>query len=569
MPRPLARKRERFATECISHSTFFLSCAFLTFDHGDSLIQSSSLTGGLVPHCPPRNLLVSNTHYPGRPRRELCCCGKHMNSTDNAFPLMLSNFENYAFRDDSAEHPMVIVLRTPFEGCLDQSAFRQALTDTLLENPLLRAVVDDSGWCTKWRLLENQEPRLEIVSYDSDHPPLHCPLRKIDLRNEAGVEFCLRLCSDRGVLITYLHHACVDGIGAIRFIGDLFARYGNLTAVSADERPIVRCPNPQLLLARSTTKMPGNSHERRAPICHTLMEAGRLFLRKSYALLGKPTASPAVAGKQQVNDIMTTRVLSRTVLKRLRKVAQSKGVTTNDLCMMVFLQQIARWSSSDPAAKNSDLFRILMPVSMRNPNHDRISAANIVSYVFHSFRRGEILSSESLLKAIHEKSYQMLNRNEAAAMLHGFALSRWIPGLFRLSQLAQKNFASAVMTNVGEVRRIFQNRFSLRHGRAVAGNIVIQRIDGVAPTRENTNITMAFGTYGGELIMHLNRNTRLFSSADAHELLQTVADGLTELAATNTNQTVERDVELSTAEIRNLPPKLSAPSTASLVHKPD
>ena len=285
-----------------------------------------------------------------------------MTSTADVFPLRLSNFEHYTFRDDSAEHPIVIVLRTPFEGCLYQSAFRQALKGTLLENPLLRAIVDDSGWCTKWRLLENYKPRLNTVSYDSDHPPLHCPLRKIDLRNEAGVEFDLRLCSERGVLITYLHHACVDGIGAIRFIGDLFARFGDLKAVSPDERPIVRRPNPQLLLARNTTKMPRNSRERRAPICHTLLEAGRLLFRKSYTLLRKPTASPAAVGKQQIYDIVTSRVFPRTVLKRLRKVAESKGVTTNDLCMMVFLQQIARWSSSDPAARESDLFRILMPV---------------------------------------------------------------------------------------------------------------------------------------------------------------------------------------------------------------
>ena len=121
-------------------------------------------------------------------------------------------------------------------------------------------------------------------------------------------------------------------------------------------------------------------------------------------------------------------------------------------------------------------------------------------------------------------------------MLQGFALTRWIPGLFRLSQIAQPNFATAVMTNVGEVRRVFANRFPLKQGRAVAGNIVIQRIDGVAPTRENTNITMAFGTYGGELIMHLNRNTHLFSPADADELLRNISDGVLAIARRDESQ---------------------------------
>ncbi|APZ95602.1 hypothetical protein [Fuerstiella marisgermanici] len=462
-----------------------------------------------------------------------------MNPADDMFPLTLSDFEHYAFRDDSADHPMVIVLRTSFEGQLNESAFRQALDITLLDNPLLRAVVDESGWRSEWRLLKNHKPTLTAISYDSEAPPLHCPLQRIDLRNEAGVTFQLRLCADRGVLITHFHHACVDGIGAIRFIGDVFAHYGQLTASSADERPRVRRPNPQRLLSRGTKAMAGDQRKPRAPIGHTLLETCRLFLRKSYCLVrcGESSAPP---GKQETNNIIATRVLPRSVLKQLRELAASNGATVNDLCMMVFLQKTAMWSSNSPGAKRRDLFRILMPVSMRTPDHDDISAANVVSYVFHSFRRHEILSSESLLEAIRNKSQQMLNRNEAAAMLHGFALTRWIPGLFRLSQIAQPNFATAVMTNVGEVRRIFENRFPLIHGRAIAGNVVIQRIDGVAPVRSNTNMTMAFGTYGGELIMHLNRNTHLFSSADADELLQNISDGLSALAGSNdSRRTIE------------------------------
>jgi len=129
----------------------------------------------------------------------------------------------------------------------------------------------------------------------------------------------------------------------------------------------------------------------------------------------------------------------------------------------------------------------------------------------------------------------MVTRNEGAAMLWGFAIARRIPGLFRFSRRVQPDFATTVLTNVGEVRRLFENRFPLKKGRAVAGNVVIQSVDGVAPVRENTNIAMAFGTYGGELIMHVSRNTRLFSEADVDQLLDALVDritGLTEIPAT-------------------------------------
>jgi NRPS condensation-like uncharacterized protein len=452
-----------------------------------------------------------------------------MSDADHIIPLNLSNFEHYAFRDDSPEYPMVIAFRTPFEGTLDETAFRDALRETLRENPLLRAVVDESGWRTKWRLLKDHEPSITCVKYNLAYPPVNCPPKWINLTQESGAVFELRLCAARGVLISYFHHACADGIGAIRFLGDVFARYGQQTATNEKERPTIRKPDPTVLLTRGALHRPGDRRERSAPIFHTLLETCRLLFRKSYRFLRH---SPLPVAKEEVENIIHTKVLPRAIAKQLKKKAAANGVSTNDLLMMVMLQQLADWSVDDPASSPNDLFRIVMPVSMRTPDHDEISAANVVSYVFHSYRRHQLRQAKSLLAAIHHKSQQMMNRNEGAAMLRGFALTRWIPGLFDLSRKLQPDFASAVMTNVGEVRRVFQNRFPLKQGKAIAGNVVIQSIDGVAPVRSNTNITMAFGTYGGELFMHLNRNTRLFSGAEAEELLAKLADRLVAIVQT-------------------------------------
>ena len=63
----------------------------------------------------------------------------------------------------------------------------------------------------------------------------------------------------------------------------------------------------------------------------------------------------------------------------------------------------------------------------------------------------------------------------------------------------------------------------------MAGDVVIMGVDGIAPVRENTNITIAFGTYGGELIVHLNRNTRLFSETETEQLLASLVDRLVSL----------------------------------------
>ena len=119
---------------------------------------------------------------------------------------------------------------------------------------------------------------------------------------------------------------------------------------------------------------------------------------------------------------------------------------------------------------------------------------------------------------------------EGIALLQGLAIARRIPFAFRISRMMQPEFATAVLGNVGDLRRLLENRFPLKNGRAVAGNVVIQRIDGVAPVRRNTNITMTFGTYGGELILNLRSNPEVFSCEDSQRLLSRVATRIHKMA---------------------------------------
>ncbi|MCR9198705.1 MAG: hypothetical protein NXI04_08685 [Planctomycetaceae bacterium] len=460
-------------------------------------------------------------------------CDKSM-AVSQYFPLPLTDFEHYAFNDDSPEHPMVIIMRTLLEGPVDAGVLENAIRSVIKDNPLLHSTIDGSRWSPRWKLAKHLEPSFTVVDTGTADPSEQCAARRIDLTQQTGVQCELRRGANRSVLVTWFHHACVDGIGAIRFLGDVFAEYGQHTSAPDQERPSLRTIDHSLLARRGTRRMPGNGRDRRAPLVHTLMETFRLFGRRAYRLLRQPPSLQPAANTASPN-IIQTRILDRQVTRRLKRLAAEQGVTTNDLCMLVFLDQLERWAPGNAHRRPADLFRVLMPVSMRNPEHDQISASNVLSYVFHSYRRQEIRDTNQLLANIHRKSHQMLTRNEGAAMLWGFAIARRIPGLFRFSRRVQPDFATTVLTNVGEVRRLFENRFPLKKGRAVAGNVLIQSVDGVAPVRENTNIAMAFGTYGGELIMHVSRNTRLFSEADVDVLLDALVDritGLTEIPAT-------------------------------------
>ena len=449
-----------------------------------------------------------------------------MSDPENIFPLKLSDFEYYAFRDETPEYPMVMILKTHLEGALDVRAFQESLNEALHDHPLLRSTIVRRGRELFWNLVPNCSPALTCTHYSGDDPPQSCPAVTIDLTTTAGAVFDLRVCPGRSVLVSYLHHACVDGAGGIQFLADVFARYGTRTAATNDEQPEVQHPDPSILPTRGRIPQMNRGHKTwsewvRGPL--------RFLLGRNFCIPPRCRESKSQSIDTEKN-VLHTGVLDKSVVRKLKRLAAINQVSTNDLCMMVYLQQLAAWTQSHSRAKQDDLFRILMPVSMRTPEHDCISAANVLSYVFQPFRRHECGQPVRLLKAIHERSSEMMNENEGAVLLRLFALVRRVPGLYQISQRLQPSFATAVLACVGELKRIFGNRFPLRKGRVVAGNVIIQRIDGIAPLRKNTNIVISFGGYAGELILNLRANPEVVTADEAQIFLKQIISRLTKLA---------------------------------------
>ena len=74
-----------------------------------------------------------------------------MSGSDEKFPLKLSDFEYYSCRDDSPEHPMVMVLRIHLEGPVDAGQFQHSLRSSLVHHPLLRCRLLRRGRELFWR----------------------------------------------------------------------------------------------------------------------------------------------------------------------------------------------------------------------------------------------------------------------------------------------------------------------------------------------------------------------------------------------------------------------------------
>lgn len=449
---------------------------------------------------------------------------------NTTFPLPVAPFEHYMRLDDTPEYPMCFVLVVHVSGALDRQAFENALTQSLRRHPLLQSFLRRSetrseGLC--WFHDRAARPFLDWQDHDG---PQRCTLgESIDLEAETGLRIWVRR-QDQSARVTFqFHHSCVDGIGALQFIGDLLAEYGRQTAEPGQEAPELIVPDPEQLLVRGELGpvLEPDTHTRKKSLTRILWRFGRLTLRRP-----EPLSLPEpLAQRDQPFPAIVTRILDREACRNIRTFARRKGVTANDIYLWAMFQTLAEWNRANGRAQPRRWLRIGIPVNMRTPLHDGTSAVNVVSYMFLSRRFNDCSDRQQLLQGIHRDTEEIVNRQFGRIFLVGIRYLCRVPIVLKSILRGKGCFTTVILANVGDIRRIFPARFPTRGGKCVAGNVVLERLDGAAPVRPGTRAAVSLGTYAGEVIVNLHCDPRLFSQATALRFLKQFTSRIQTLTA--------------------------------------
>ena len=219
------------------------------------------------------------------------------------FPLPLSTFERYMLLDDRPDYPMVFVVQLKLSGEIRRPAFESSFEEALSRHPLLCALLRRparSG--PEWMLAEDQRP---AVDWDVLGAAIGSPRgERIDLGSEVGLRVWVRQGDGAAEVTLQFHHACCDGIGALRFIGHLLAAYGTRTA-SADRRPTLHPCDPASLVRPRAVCRPDSrtrgSRARRSGAASATASGGcaggrRSSARGARSLAGRRRAPRSVPG---------------------------------------------------------------------------------------------------------------------------------------------------------------------------------------------------------------------------------------------------------------------------------
>ncbi|MFO0807120.1 MAG: WS/DGAT domain-containing protein [Gemmataceae bacterium] len=323
--------------------------------------------------------------------------------------------------------------------------------------------------------------------------------RPVDLKRGPGLRATWR---DRELLFEF-HHACIDGLGVVHFLSELFAELRS----SANPEP-----------AGVQVK------DNRGTACAPTLRTGSVLHRLSFALRRvatfyrhRPRPLAVIAPSRRGGPAWHSGTLSTDVTNALRAVARRLEVTVNDLLIRDLFLALAAWNAA--ANQPGGNIRLAVPMSTRDGTSQDI--ANSVSMVFLD-RRTRRHDSDNLLRSIAAEMSLVRRERLEAALLRALNLLGRVPGAIRRVYGSPRCHSTSVISNVGV----------LFDGRAVRiGDSALCDVTFLAPVRPLTRVAFVAVTYAGQLSIGVTIDPTELSGKDGQSLLASFIDRLRETSA--------------------------------------
>ncbi len=444
------------------------------------------------------------------------------------FPLHLAPIDDFFCLDDRPDYPMTFTAQLFFTGEVDRDAFEPALLEALQRHPLLRALIKPA---------KSQKPcwvsaggRLPRVNWGRLGEPYELEDGEaIDLSSEPGLRVWVRTSTDSSEMLLQFHHACSDGTGAYRFLGDLLAEYGLRTA-GTNDRPVVELCDQTLLKTRRSKMAEEAVFGTRLGVTRRgLAQAFDIFRHKITPLATREHSQDSSSGLRHRSlpfPGIETFTFGREEYRQLRGAASQAGAMFNDLLLAEMFMAMRDWNGQFTKDTHRQRLRIMMPTDLREKEDILMPAANMTAYSFITRRSSACDQPEELLRGIRDETMQIKREKRGKQFMDSVMAGKHIPGLLGFLLNRERCLATVILSNVGDPSRRFLARFPRAGGRIVCGNLRLEHISGVPPLRPGSRATVSIVTYGRELAVHLRCDSHTMSSEDARAFLGLYAERL-------------------------------------------
>ena len=432
--------------------------------------------------------------------------------------LPLTAFEEFLIWEDRPAYPWSIFARLRFSGRIDRRAFEAAVEAIMPRHPLLISRLQMRGRRPFWIVQPGALP--EIIWSAGPTGEAFPITRRQDLHDEIGLRLFVVEGRNACDVTLQFHHACCDGAGMAVFGTDLLIAY--TLATGAHSRRLQMPPlDPARLARRGVYGLNFWKFAKLLPRQISDVAGVRQFFgRTPVPLLPHrvpPDDDPPPAG------FPATRTHTFTVAETaaLYETAKRLSVTVNDLLARDIFLALGEWRARYGGGDDDAWLRLMVPVDLRSSGDRLLPAANVVGSVFLDRRRGDFADPGRLLAGIAGELQDTKDNRLGLVFIYSLSVLGLLPGGLKRNARRDWCSVSSIFSNMGRVLR----RLPLPkdNGRHVAGDAILEQIEGVAPIRPYNCATFLATEYAGRLTMTLHYDPRPVGPAQADDLTATFA----------------------------------------------
>ena len=436
----------------------------------------------------------------------------------------MTSFEHYMFVDDRPAHPMTFVVQLHMSGQLDRDKFADAVEASLTRHPLLTAIIGPGkGGKDCWI----KAPGLKaFLDYGPPNKTIEFPNGEfIDLRKETGLRIFVRHDNENAVITTQFHHATCDGIGSYQYLGDLLYEYAIRTGATDLPTP----PDLPYKRLKDRGRISYDMNNFRLPngkLMKTWDESLRFMKMSNVAL--KPEKKKT-SGYRATFPCIESFEFDKARYKELRHAAQAKGQIINDMLLEKLFITLSQWESKSSWLSQRKHVCVMMPMNLRAPSDNDISACNAVSQAFVRYHRNDLKEDKTFRSALGHEVLKLKHERERIPFMHMMAGGHYFyPKTLKFCLDFKKCLATAILSNTGDPTKQFLTNFPKEGGQLRCGNLLLTDVGGVPPMRPGTNATISIFTYKRMLKICVRCDPNQFSQEDTQALLKMYVDNIQE-----------------------------------------
>lgn len=436
-------------------------------------------------------------------------------ASPRTFPLYLAPIDDFFLLDDRADYPMTFVSHVFLRGELQEDAFLAALDIALEMHPLLRALVGRAkGNKLCWIHPGDTAPPVNWI--DGDESFEFGNGESINLQREVGLRIWVRRFFERTEILFQYHHACCDGTGAHRFIGDLLAAYGIRTR-APNQRPPELADYDPLSLRQRRSRLTGEFNT------SSRMRLTRVALHQMRHIFGQRIAPLALPSQVKTPSTqfpsIVSHVFSREESNALRMAAKRHGAMPNDLLLAEMFRCLRQWNEEHGGPSRN--LRIMMPSDMRDKRDFGMPAANMTTYNFITRSMDQCSSDKELIKSVRDEVTAIKHNQRGRQFIDAIMTAKRVPGVLPLLLSRIRCLSTVIVSNPGDPTKRFLSRFPRENGRIVCGDVTLDGWQGVSPLRPHTHAAVCILGLYRELMINVRCDPNTMTADDTRKFLAT------------------------------------------------